>query len=436
MSSSLSSPTADPSPSEPRAGALACYGALRMPLALLELPLFVVLPALYGNAGLSLAAVGLVLFAARGVDALADPFIGLRLARCQGFVHRRWILLALPVLATGFVALLNPPQGSATQLAIWLALFSIASYLAYSVASIAYQAWGTDLGERAAARARVTALREGFGLAGVLVAIVFLDPAQNQHLGLIFVVLTLISAALLLRAPVPPMASRRGGANSGAISAAAPATMGRVLANRAFRKLILIFLMNGVATAIPATLVLFFVRDVLHAESQTGLFLAIYFLAGALGLPFWALLARLLGLRLAWLSGMALAVAGFAWTLGLAAGDTTAFSAVCAVTGLALGADLVVPGALLAQVIAERGDRGAMAGAYVGCWNLATKATLAIAAGIALPLLDWYGYQPGIPGAALGLTLTYAALPCALKLFAAILLVFAPPEPVTAAPPC
>jgi Na+/melibiose symporter-like transporter len=77
-----------------------------------------------------------------------------------------------------------------------------------------------------------------------------------------------------------------------------------------------------------------------------------------------------------------------------------------------------------------------MAGAYVGCWNLATKATLAIAAGIALPLLDWYGYQPGIPGAALGLALTYAALPCALKLFAAILLVFAPPESVTAAPPC
>jgi Na+/melibiose symporter-like transporter len=61
--------------------ALACYGALRMPLALLELPLFVVLPALYGSAGLALSLVGGVLFGARCIDAAADPLIGLWLAR-------------------------------------------------------------------------------------------------------------------------------------------------------------------------------------------------------------------------------------------------------------------------------------------------------------------------------------------------------------------
>ena len=55
------------------AHALIAYGFLRAPLALLELPLFVLLPAFYGrDAGLPLAVVGGVLFAARLIDAIAD----------------------------------------------------------------------------------------------------------------------------------------------------------------------------------------------------------------------------------------------------------------------------------------------------------------------------------------------------------------------------
>ena len=57
--------------------ALLAYATLRMPLALLELPLFVLLPSFYGGTlGLDLALVGAVLFGVRLVDALADPAIG------------------------------------------------------------------------------------------------------------------------------------------------------------------------------------------------------------------------------------------------------------------------------------------------------------------------------------------------------------------------
>jgi hypothetical protein len=116
-----------------------------------------------------------------------------------------------------------------------------------------------------------------------------------------------------------------------------------VRSNPAFLRLLVIFVTNGVAAAIPATLLLFFVRDVLHAEEVTPVFLATYFLAGALGMPIWVVIARHIGLRLAWLAGMGLSVAGFAWALGLSSGDIWAFGAVCFVTGFALGADLAVP---------------------------------------------------------------------------------------------
>jgi Na+/melibiose symporter-like transporter len=204
-------------------------------------------------------------------------------------------------------------------------------------------------------------------------------------------------------------------------------TWASVAGNRAFRWLLWAFVLNGIATAIPATLVLFFVRDVLHAESQVPLFLASYFLAGALGMPLWIMLAGRIGLRNAWLVGMSFAVLAFVWALGLDRGDIVPFWIVCVLTGLALGADLAMPPALLAAVIAGHGDAGRREGAYFGLWNLATKFNLAIAAGLGLPLLGLFGYVPGTAGEPpLVLTLAYAGLPSALKLAAGALLLTAP----------
>jgi glycoside/pentoside/hexuronide:cation symporter, GPH family len=61
--------------------------------------------------------------------------------------------------------------------------------------------------------------------------------------------------------------------------------------------------------------------------------------------------------------------------------------------------------------------QGRAEGRWFGWWSMATKLTLALAAGIALPLVQWLGYQPGARDmqalAALGLV--YALLPCAIK---------------------
>ena len=97
---------------------------------------------------------------------------------------------------------------------------------------------------------------------------------------------------------------------------------------------------------------------------------------------------------------------------------------VCALSGVALGTDLALPAALLAGTIAASGDRGRAEGAYFGWWNFATKLNLALAAGVALPLLGLSGYTPGAQDAAALRTLTvaYCLVPCALKLLAATLL--------------
>jgi Na+/melibiose symporter-like transporter len=153
-------------------------------------------------------------------------------------------------------------------------------------------------------------------------------------------------------------------------------------------------------------------------------FLASYFAAGALSMPLWVRAVARIGLARAWLAGMALAVAAFVWAAALGAGDTLAFVAVCVASGVALGADLALPGALLAGVIQRAGHGGRLEGAYFGWWNFATKLNLALAAGIALPLLAAFGYAPGSRDAEAltALTLAYCLLPCVLKLIAAALL--------------
>jgi len=154
-----------------------------------------------------------------------------------------------------------------------------------------------------------------------------------------------------------------------------------------FRKLLLVFLVNGIASAVPATLVLFFIRDRLQAAAWEPQFLAGYFAAGALAIPAWLKLVARVGLARAWLAGMGLAIGAFIWAAALGPGDAVAFGVVCLASGVALGADLALPAAMLAGGIQRAGDAGRAEGAYFGWSNFATKLNLALTAGIALPAL-------------------------------------------------
>jgi len=129
----------------------------------------------------------------------------------------------------------------------------------------------------------------------------------------------------------------------------------------------------------------------------------------------------------AWVASMIVAVVAFSWAWTLGAGDVAAFAAICLLSGAALGADLTLPAALLAD-IAETGNgrprqpgQPAQAGAYFGWWNLVAKLNLALAAGLALPLLDRLGYQPGVAEATFGLSAVYCLLPLFFKTIAAVL---------------
>ena len=399
------------------------YGLLGLPLAFVALPLYVVLPNHYARSfAVPLAALGGVLLLARLFDALLDPWIGRWCDRLFARSHRAVLGVAggaAVVLALGLWGLLFPPaalRGDTATLLMWAGALMAVTYAAYSVASVAHQSWGARLGGTEAQRSRVQAWREGLALVGVLIAAVLPVAAGLAATVGAFALLLALGWLAWARAVVPPPAQ------TDATGPTAPQSPWR---QPRFVRLMAVFVVNGTASAIPATLVLFFVQDRLQAPaSMEPAFLAIYFLSAALSLPLWVRLVPRLGLARTWLAGMLLAVLAFVGTAALGAGDAWPFLLVCALSGLALGTDLALPGALLTGLMDELGERGRREGAYLGWWQFAAKLNLALAAGLALPLLGHWGYAPGArdPGALLTLSLAYGLLPCLLKLLAAALL--------------
>src|SRR5512139_2719146 len=112
------------------ARALAAYSLFALPLTMMALPVYVLVPPFYATTtGLALSTIGAVLLATRVLDAFVDPLLGAWVDRSRG-LYLRPLLIAAPVLAAGYVLLFSPledmPPGGA---AAWLTLTLIAATL-------------------------------------------------------------------------------------------------------------------------------------------------------------------------------------------------------------------------------------------------------------------------------------------------------------------
>jgi glycoside/pentoside/hexuronide:cation symporter, GPH family len=410
---------------EPGSATLLAYAAPALPLAILTLPFYVLVPAFYAQSlSLPIAAVGQVLLLVRLLDALADPVAGVLADRWRPRLGRRrlWVAAASPFVVLAAWQVFRPGEGAGLA---WLGLWASVLSLAWTCIQIPYAAWGAELSPSYTGRVRVTAFREGMTVAGTLLALAAPAilpalgwPGERAALGAFAVAvaigLPLAVAVLVLRVPEPAdLSARRIGWREG---------LGHVAANRPFLRLAAAFLVNGLANGLPATLFLFFVQRKLQAPDAAGPLLVLYFVCGIAGVPLWLMLARRTSKHRAWCVGMLLACAAFLAAPVLGPGDVALFAAVVVVTGLALGADVILPASIQADVIdvdtAASGEQ--RAGLYMALWALATKLALASAVGIAFPVLGAMGFDPaaGIetPRGLLTLGLLYAGLPVVLKL--------------------
>jgi GPH family glycoside/pentoside/hexuronide:cation symporter len=407
---------------------LLVYAAPAMPLGMLGLPLLVILPNFWaGTMGMSLATVGLVLTLVRALDAVVDPAVGRfsDLSRSRFGRRKPFIAAALPLAAVGAIGLFFPPQ---TAGAAWLFIFNAMVTWGWTLLSLPYWAWGAELSDDYKERQRITSLREGGTIIGILVSAVapvvlgITSPAGEAHLLVILTIglaaPTVLAALWLVPDRLPARTEK-------------PVTLGAALrvaaANAPFRKLITAWLLNGLANGLPAALFLMVCAQFLNDPKAQGPLLLVYFGAGVLSVPFWLWLAVRIGKHRAWIAALLSTAFAFSFVPLVPHIGLWFFGLISLFTGAGLGADFTIPPAIQADVVDldELRSQERRAGLFFAASTMAQKAGNALAVGIAFPLLQLAGFHMhggnGWQQKAMLLVL-YCGLPSLLKLACALIL--------------
>jgi glycoside/pentoside/hexuronide:cation symporter, GPH family len=397
------------------------YAAPGFALAIPLIPVFTFLPTLYArDLGLGLGVTGGILFGARVLDFFADPLIGLSSDRAATRFGRRkpWILVGAIAAGAALLMLFRPAVGvGPLYLFGWLALL----YLGFAAVQVPYTAWGAELVRDYNERTRLAGMREGLMLVGIVTTGAL--PVLASLAGLTQAAAMAAIAWLAIGCGGPTIAILLW-----RVPEVAPARRPRpdvdlasVIANKPFLRLFTAWFINGLATGLPGVLFPLYLQHGLAAsETVQGAMIFAYFAAGCCAIPFWLHLSRRFGKHRVWCGAMLMAMAAFVWVPLIAAGTIVPFLIICLVTGAALGADLVLPPAMQADVVdldqLRTGE--ARAGFYFAIWGMGTKLALGCAAGAAFLALDAAGFSAqghNGPGAVFALAALYALAPVVLK---------------------
>ena len=380
-------------------------------LATVGIPLYVHLPRFAAvELGMGLGTLGSLLLVLRLVDVVQDPLLGAmvdRFPKAQPlFAHG-----AALCVAVGFALLFSLQAGMTWAFVVLLILL----FTGYSLGSILIYGRSAALAVPGQPQAllRLAAWREGGQILGVLLAAALPSLLLAAGAGAqtwMFFGLSLGSLAIVASWVSRPVWRGR-------VEVGGNLSLRRLMRTGAL-KLLTLMLLNSLPVALTSTLFLFFAEDHLGLTGQSGLYLLAFFLAAGLSIPLWSRISQRLGSRNTLVLAMGLAVLSFIGAASLAPGDGAAFLVICLASGFATGADILILPLMFSRALIGAGLKAASAFGY---WSFAGKLSLALAAALALPLLDLFGFAPGVPiteSARGALIFAYALLPCGLKLVA------------------
>ena len=407
------------------------YGAPGFATALPAIPVYILLPELYATqTALSVAAIGIVFMVARLFDVVTDPLVGWVIDRFRTRWGRRkpWIALGGIICTPALILVVSPEAetGVPTLLAGLVML-----YLGWTVFQIPYFAWASELTADHYQRTRLTVAREGMVLAGILaasalpVALAYAGVAEQSRFlviaALTGVVGALAVAALLWFVPKEP-------AHPPAAPDSRHGLWHALRGNGLFRRIVTAWLINGLANGFAVVHFPFFVTHVLRAgDTEKAWLLFIYIASGIAALPLWLYVSRRIGKVRSWVLALVASCAVFAWVPFLSADAVGLFAVVCILTGIALSADMALPPSILADVTdwdRLRFDVDRTSSLFA-VWTMASKFSLAAAAGIGLTTAALFGFEAdggNDETALLAVAVLYAGVPVALKLGVAALL--------------
>lgn len=385
---------------------LLAYASVAAPLALPELLLLVLLPAFFAERlGIGLAAIGFALTAARMVDLISDPVVGVLSDRMHTRLglRRPWMVGGIvPVVVAAFFLIFPTRDAGPVYLFVWASVM----YLGWNAIRTPYRAWGAELVPRYDFRTDIAGMREMMGLLGIIATMALPVAFSNGPLAPFWAAgappeLATIFWALLILLPLATAMcmARVEGRDPEPVRPRYPLKTAwlEIMGNRPFHRFLLVAGLAGLGHGLFASMFLLMVRHVLSRPEQGLRFLAFYFAVAALTVPVAAWLSRKKTKHRVWAWLMCVSAAGMMVTPAMSAGNVPMMAVICAAAGIGLGADLCLGYAVLADVVdfdrLRSGER--RAGTYFGLTGLAVKAAAAISVTLGFGWLAVIGFETG-----------------------------------------
>lgn len=398
------------------------YSLMAIPLAIIGLPLYIYLPTFYAReVGIDVAMVGLILFIARLTDVFTDPFFGYLSDKSVEYFNSRKpiMLLGSFLLIYSFYSLINP---NSNRTELWLLIFSILIYVAWSMINIPYLTWSSELSKEYEDKTKLNSSREMFTIVGVLIALLvpyIYNISQDSQetlkaLYLSFLILFIPFFLISLKMIKIKIVKKNDKFSFKSIK--------EIYINLNDLKYLQIgYFFNNLANALPATLFLLFIELLIQEKDSSGFILILYFFSGIVALPFWSILANKIGKKNSWLCSIVLACSAFIFVPFLQAGDLKAFIIISIITGFSLGADMALPTAIQADIVQKSEKfKSNISGVLFGIWTMITKLSLSFAIATSFIILGIFELNVKNPSylSLLILSFLYGVLPVFIKLIA------------------
>lgn len=307
----------------------------------------IMLPAFFAEVhGFEISVIGILIFLSKLIDVITDPLVGW--LNDKNFFPRKAYLFTGGILSGLALTQLFLKQDIDQEifLLVWLSVL----YLGWTMFQIPYLSIGYDLEKNYFSRTKLSATREFFILLGLFCSLgipMFFSISNERLLENIVFIATLFGLmGLILFCSLIPENKRT---NEKKIKF--KKVIKNLKKNIYFSKIFLVLVVNNLANVFPMVLFAFFITYVLGGDDsnrQTTLFF--YFLCAIVGVPFWTIISKKYGKKEVWSLSLFLSAMFFLLVFFLEDGNFLFFIVISCITGFCLGADLIIPPSIQADI--------------------------------------------------------------------------------------
>lgn len=381
------------------------------------------LPAFFAEVhNFDIAIIGTYIFLAKIIDIASDPIVGW--INDKKILNRKLLIILGSVLCSiGLYKLFIQKQiDYDAYLLVWISVL----YLGWTLFQIPYLSIGYDLEKDYFLRTKLSANRELFILFGLFFSLgfpMFFNFSNAELLSLI-VYIAIFSGFVGVIVMLNKIPDNRKTNKDVELKS----VFKNLKNNNLLVRLMFAWFINSLANVFPMILFSFYVSYVLGGnDSDRQVVLFYYFLFAILGVPFWTYVSKRFGKKRTWVTSLILSAFFFIFVLFLSKGDIHFFIIISCITGFCLGADLIIPPSIQADLsdVHLNKFKEDISGILFSLITFFNKLSFAIASLFVFSILSYLNFEANEeinPETKIFIICSYALTPIVLKCLSSFIL--------------